>query len=132
MSATLKRHPLLMLAALALGLALAASVFAAPAQLRVQIPIEYPPMTSWVDNRVLAAGVAETVTVPANCDFIIFGSNAIFYLRYGGTAAIPGADVTDGTGVEVQPAARMVVPAATFSLIAPANTIVSLACYNVP
>lgn len=117
------------LAALAL-LALAVAVSAAPAALFSPIMLEYPRMTTWVDNRVLAAGVAETVTVPASCNFMVFGSNAIFYLRSGGAAAIPGADVTDGTGVAVSPSARRVTPAATFSLIAPAATIVSMECYS--
>lgn len=117
------------LAALAL-LALAVAVSAAPVALFSPIMKEYPRLTTWVDNRVLAAGVAETVTVPTACDFMIFGANGIFYLRSGGAAAVPGADVTDGSGVAVSPSARRVTPAATFSIIAPAATIVSMECYT--
>lgn len=123
----------LLILALAFGLALPSLALAVdPAQIRVQIPIEYPTLTPTVYNQVLAANVAETFTVPAKCDLIIFGQSAIFYLRSGGTAAVPAADVTDGTGSEISPAVRRVTPGDTFSLVAPAATIISLACYDIP
>ena len=120
-------------AALALGLALAGILYATTSSyIDSSIHNEYPRMTATVLNQVLAANVAETVTVPSDCDFMIFGASAIFYIRTGGTAAVPAADVTDGTGSEITPSARLVVPGATFSIVAPATTVVSMACYNVP
>ena len=117
------------LAALAL-LALAVTVSAAPAALFAPIMKEYPRMTTWVDNRVLAANVAEVVTVPTGCDFMLFGSTGVFYVRSGAAAAVPAADITDGAGVAISPAARRVTPAATFGIIAPAATVVSMECYS--
>ena len=131
MSANLKRR---LSIALALGLALVplALMAGTPSFIPQAIHDDYPRMTASVLNQVLAAGVAETVTVPSSCDFIVFGATGTFYVRTGGTAAVPIADVTDGTGSEVSPSARQVVPASTFSIIAPATTVVSMACYNLP
>jgi hypothetical protein len=84
-----------------------------------------PPLATYVDNIVLA-GVAKTVTVPPNAARVIFGTTATpFYLRVGGTAAAPGADVTDGTGSAINPSDRLVTGGSTFSLFA-AAAIVSL------
>lgn len=87
---------------------------------------QIPPMTSYVDNRVLAANVAETVTVPAGACRVVFGTSALpFYVRTGGAATVPAADITDGTGMAISPADRLVTGGATFSVIAPATTILS-------
>lgn len=119
------------LAALAL-LALAVAVSAAPVNLFSPIMKEYPRLTTWVDARVLAeAEKAETVTVPAGCNFMLFSATGAFYVRSGGVAAIPAADVMDGSAPALSPSARRVTPAATFSIIAPtAGTIVTMECYT--
>lgn len=60
-------------------------------------------LSAYIDCRVLAAGVAETVTKPTGTvaqtyNSCIITSNADVWIRRGGTAAVPAADVTDGTG----------------------------------
>lgn len=119
----------------ALGALVALALFAVsvPAPILRSIPTEYPVATPYVNVRVLAATTAETVTVPAACDWIVFSATGPFYLRADGQAAtIAAADVTDGTGSALSPAARRFIPAATFSLIAPAATTVTMECYDVP
>jgi len=117
------------LAAAAL-LALAVAASAVPADLFAPIIREYPSLTGYVDARVLAAATAETVTVPTGCNLMLFSATGAFYVRSGGTAAVPAADVTDGTGSALSPAVRRVTPAATFSIIAPtAGTVVTMECY---
>lgn len=108
----------------------AVALIAAPANYSTPQIKEYPALSAYVDARVLAAGVAETVTVPAACNFMVFSGTAAFYVRTGGTAAVPVADVADGTGAMLNPTARRVTPAATFSIVAPATTIVTLECYT--
>lgn len=91
-----------------------------------------PRLCTYVDARVLAAGVAETVTVPANMDVVFLTSSAgTLYLRVGGTAAAPSGDVTDGTGSEIvlSGSTRRVTPAQTFSVVNTANATLTL-CYN--
>jgi hypothetical protein len=121
-----------MKAAVALSVLLAAALWAVPTPRTWgnQQMLQLPKLTTWVDARVLAANVAETVTVPTGCDFMVLAGTAVYYVRNGGTAVIPVADVTDGTAPMLSPAARRTVPGETFSIIAPATTIVTMECYQ--
>ena len=93
---------------------------------REQIEIGKSPLCLYVDNRVLAANTAETVTVPAGAGCVFMSGNGIYYVRADGSAAtIAAADITDGTGSAISPAFAFVAPAQTFSIIAPAATVVS-------
>lgn len=83
-----------------------------------------------INNRVLASGVAESDTVPADARLVMFSSTGNFYCKINGTAAIPAADVTDGTGSELNPSVRSVEAANTISLIAPTACVVTLAYYK--
>ena len=60
--------------------------------------------SAYVDNRVLAAAVAETVNRASGYTACVITVNADCWVRRGGTAAIPAADVTDGTGSIFLPA----------------------------
>lgn len=84
----------------------------------------------YVDARVLAAGVAEAHTVPALAKWVLFSSDNNFYARGTGTAAVPGADVTDGTGSVLNPVAWELNGIATISLISPYATVVTMAFYQ--
>lgn len=55
------------------------------------------PLASYVDNRVLA-GANEDVTVPTRAAYVIVTATANVFVKRGGTAADPAADVSDGTG----------------------------------
>lgn len=55
------------------------------------------PFSNYVLARVLAAGVAESITVPAGAAVVVFSATADFYANARGTAAVPAADVTDGS-----------------------------------
>lgn len=60
----------------------------------------------YVDSRVLAvASTNESHTVPTGADIVIFSATAEFWAKPNGTAAIPAADVTDGTGSQRNPTA---------------------------
>lgn len=85
-----------------------------------------PPLALYNDARVLAAGVAESVTVPAGASYAFFAGTADFYVRIGGTAAVPAADVTDGTAPTLNPTARAVTPGDTLSIVSAATCIVTI------
>jgi hypothetical protein len=51
----------------------------------------------YVDARVLAANTAESHTIPAGAKFVRLTGSVAFYARFGDTAAIPSADITNGT-----------------------------------
>lgn len=87
---------------------------------------------AYVDARVLAAAVNETHTVPSGANAVIFSSNcAAFYAIIGPTAAVPAADVTNGTASELNPTAWYVGAATQIGLIAPGACIVTLSWYNI-
>lgn len=99
-------------------------------------PIGAIQQSDTIDVRVLAARVAESHTVPAGAKYVIFscvdsnGTAASFWADFDGTAAIPSADITDGSGCEVNPAVRYVGNVSTISLIAPAACIVTMSFYD--
>lgn len=54
--------------------------------------------SDYVDARVLAAGVAESFTVPATARFVRLSTNdTLVYFNPNGTAAVPGADISNGS-----------------------------------
>lgn len=58
----------------------------------------YMQVSSYVDNIVLGAAAAETLTRPAGYGSCMITCDGELWMRRGGTAAEPAADVTDGTG----------------------------------
>lgn len=92
------------------------------------------PMSDYVDNYVLAAGVAETVTIPAGTRFAFFSTTADFWLRASNdsplpAAAVPSGDVTDGTGSEFNPSSRDVTGFSQFSIISEFAAKLSITWY---
>lgn len=92
---------------------------------------------SFINNVVLAAGVAETITAPDGATHVNFSATGPYFVRWdGGAAAVPGADIIDGTGSEVNPAFRAIkrsttaVPT-TFSIVAPAACVVSMSFFRI-
>lgn len=78
-----------------------------------------------------AAGVAEAITIPAGSTHVAFSATSDFYMRFNATAAVPSADVTDGTGSELNPTVRRLqlgdnsAPVTSISVIAPVACIVT-------
>lgn len=80
--------------------------------------------------RVLAASTAESITVPDNAKFCTITANGEFYFNTQGTAAVPSADVTDGSASRVVGSGNPVVhilveDVTTISVIASAARIVT-------
>ena len=90
-----------------------------------------PEASSYVDNFDLAAGVADTVTVPTGAVIAVFSANTDFLIRRGGTATLITADVEDGTGSILNPTMRRFPPSVTsFSIISPLGGDVSIEWYK--
>jgi len=91
--------------------------------------------SNYIDTRVLATGsTAERHTVPSGAKKVFFSATGNFYAKFGGnsvTAAVPAADVTDGSGSELNPTLRTIDDAGYISLVAPTDgTIVTMAFYS--
>jgi len=85
---------------------------------------------SFSDYRVFAASAAESHTVPTGVKWCVVTPSVDTYVNPTAAAAVPAADITDGTGPIYCPARVPtyvpVVPASTLSVIATAAGIVSL------
>ena len=77
----------------------------------------------------LAAGVAESSTVPAGAGKVLFGATGNYNVKVNGTATVPG-DTTDGSASELNPMGYKVNPGDVISIIASAACIVTLAYYR--
>jgi len=84
----------------------------------------------WIDARVLAANTAEAHTVPTGATHVVFSGTADFYVKYGGTAAVPAADVTNGSASELNPVAREIRGITSIGLISAATCIVTMCFYK--
>ena len=93
---------------------------------------DFLPTSDTVDVRVLAANTAERHTIPAGSAFVLAASSSDFYIRWHNSsdASIPAADVTDGSGAEYKPGLRNIAGLTSFSIIAPATAVVSLAFFS--
>ncbi len=87
------------------------------------------------DVRVLAANTAEAHTVPTGANglkanYVVFSANADFWVDVGKTAAVPAADITDGTAPDLNPTVLYLGGSVTtISLISTAGGIVGMAFY---
>jgi hypothetical protein len=116
-----------------------ASLFAAgttPAYLGSPIKDSVRAASSYVDVRVLSAGVAKSVTVPTFAAdakalvVVVFSANCSdYYVNVTGTAVEPTIDITDGSGSERNPSALQFYQGDTYSVLAPTACKVTLAMY---
>jgi hypothetical protein len=88
------------------------------------------PAPLYVDTRDLAANTNETHTVPAGADCVIFSADGDFYAKPNGAATMVAADVTDGSGSELNPVGWELTGVVTLGLIAPAARKVTLSFYK--
>lgn len=136
------KHHLSVIAVALVSLLVAFAVQSAQAPANFVIPPDVParyasnirPAPSYIDARVLAANTAETHTMPSNTRFVLFSADCNFYVNaIGGTAAVPAADVTNGSASELNPAAYYwTTPPTTISIIAPTACVVTMAVYLGP
>lgn len=89
--------------------------------------------STYIDNRVLAAGVAETITIPTDTDsqtkarYVIFSATGNFWIKMDGVAAVPSSDVVDGSGSSLNPTIREIPSGVTtIGIISEADTKVSM------
>lgn len=82
----------------------------------------------YVNAYVLAANTAQPVTIPTGARVAMFSATSNFYVKFQGAAAVPTVNVTNGSAPELNPTARDVTGYTTLSLVAPADSVVTI-CY---
>lgn len=82
-------------------------------------------------NAEVMTGAAITVTVPTEVSGerpaqAVLSATGNFYVRFGGTAAIPSAQITNGTGSLLNPTYFRVFPGMVFSIIGAPGVVVTM------
>lgn len=84
----------------------------------------------YIYTNVLAANVAEVVTIPTGAKFFIINSTADLWVKVGGAATVPAADTTNDTGSELNPSARYLGSSTTIGIISESAAKVSIMFYE--
>ena len=104
-----------------------------PTKVNAKSPVKYARLEvpQWIDAKALAAGVAETYTVPTDVTFVILSGTQPFYINVNGVAAVPG-DTSDGTASLYVPSGAEfeINSGASLSIMSPAISVVTIGCYK--
>ena len=87
------------------------------------------PASNYINGVLLAANVAESITIPTGAKFAMFNATADFYARYTGTAAVI-SDTTNGTGSELNPTVRTLTADDTISVISGETCYLTVCFYD--
>lgn len=80
-----------------------------------------PPMSDTVNALVFTAAGSRKIAVPADAVFVLFSSNVDFFAKMGDidvTAAVPNADVTNGSAAAMNPSSRLIPAGVTHIAVA--------------
>lgn len=87
----------------------------------------------YVSSRVLAANVAETITVPTDITgkamLVVFSATADFFAAYDAVAVVP-VDTDDGSSNELNPTQRIVSKNSTISVISSTTCTVTASFWS--
>ena len=87
------------------------------------------PTSTDINGALLAANVAESITIPSGSKFAMFNATADFYARYTGTASVI-SDTTDGSGSELNPTVRTLTGSDTISVISGETCYITVCFYD--
>ena len=97
------------------------------------------PPSTYIDNRMLAAGVAETITAPTFAGFpaervagVFNGTCPNWWYSATGAATVPAADISDGGGSGRAPVILSMVQGDSISVVSDAACSLTTDWYLVP
>lgn len=87
---------------------------------------------TYTNTRVLAATVAEAIAVPAGATIVMLNGNVEFWANFVTTAAVPAADVTDGSSPVLvnYPMLITIEGATSISVVSSYTCLVTASFYN--
>ena len=89
------------------------------------------PPSDTVYNLVMIAGVSQTVNVPSGATMVLMTAEMPYFVKYGpGPLSLPSQNITDGTGLEVNPAGRSLAGVSAISVVSRMAGLMQLAFYN--
>jgi hypothetical protein len=86
--------------------------------------------SKYVNAYVLAAGIAQTITIPSGARVAVFSSTGNFYVNWLAAAIEPTGNITNGSGPELNPVARDVSGYGSISVIAPSICTLTVAYFS--
>jgi hypothetical protein len=86
--------------------------------------------SSHVDSKVLAAGVAETYTLPTGARWVTFSGTDDFYVKPNAAATVPTGDTTDGSASSLNPHHRNCEGITTLGIISARTCTVTMEFYS--
>lgn len=93
-----------------------------------------PEPAGHIDAIVMAGGVGRVHPVPPLCHWAVFSFTHDVFVRYGGSSivvTVPETSITNGSGPELNPAARRIPDGVThIALISPENCAGSISFYR--
>lgn len=92
--------------------------------------VNYALKQGYMYTNVLAANVAEVVTVPTGAKYVVINSTANLWVKVGGAATVPAGDTTNNTGSELNPSIRYLDTSTTIGIISESAAKVSLMFYK--
>lgn len=82
----------------------------------------------YINSYKLLAGVPRLIVPPVGAAVAVFSPSAPFWARMDGAAAVPTADVVDGSGSEYTPGARTVT--GSFGVVAATDCILNVSYFR--
>ncbi len=79
---------------------------------------------------VFAGPGSQSIPIPSGATFAAFASTGAYWVRVGGSATVPAADVLDGTAAELNPPSRALGGATVLGVAVPLACTVSVAFYG--
>jgi hypothetical protein len=83
-------------------------------------------------NTYIGTGASQAVTVPSGAKYVSFVATGNFYVKFvaSGTAAIPAANVTDGSSSTLNPSVRRIEDLTSFAVISAVGTVVQVSFFT--
>jgi len=84
----------------------------------------------YIYTNLLAANVAEVVTVPTGAKFFIINATSDIWVKVGSAATVPAGDTTNDSGSELNPGARYLGTSTTIGIISESAAKVCIMFYK--
>lgn len=86
-----------------------------------------PPGTRYVNAYILTANTPKTANIPEGARFAALNGTSFVFSKWGGAAAVPTQDVTDGNASALDQTQRLIPAGVTqIGLVSPENCIVTI------
>jgi hypothetical protein len=94
------------------------------------VPLFVRSAPAYVDAAYFAAPGNSDVAVPAGSKFVLYAGTVNFWVKRGGSAAVPSGNISDGSGSELNPTGHELSEVSTLGIAVGAAGHVTLTFYS--